>query len=437
MEQWASLNLLAPNQNNWILQMNYRDIIQHQDRQVLTLSGETGEINEPSALTHIFFSYMTKQQLVALILTKAGQFILINNQVEVEVPKPEEGGELEGETGERLIKLNEPIPVVKGIQSTLTILDRPDDLMNRKLLSGSMQKQLGLKEWNRSRNCDKVVTSNSTYVDLIGLTKTKTLLPKAYDLILQTAPDVNFQHIYYLSEKQLSHLPQISTVKMVKFNQNGQIRDFSWMSKFPNLRGVSFDQCQQLNDGLVSQVIKSCPVLEEMTFRYCCTLNIRVFLALLNSSSLRRLDIDYPNFHCQISPKDVLVSHKEWKSVCSLTLHTLMMNSEDLTLDVLDYILKSCTELRDLYLNDQVLKMVSKNIVFSENDIRPDNVVNFHSYSDHRKGFRAGRPMTFKNMFKNLCSAPFSRSMLGKIRQSEMNNPELLETVAELGNIPN
>ena len=442
------INLIkyCPTQNNWILALNYQNVINHTGNKIQEVdqSGKLVEIKEltqPSSLSHIFFNYMTNQTLVGLVLTQSGQLVLINNQMEIEEQpfvKDEQINEDENENGEKLIKLETkaPLPKIKGISSTLTVISQPKHLINRELLSVNMQKTIGLKEWfgNLSSvsgaNANANANAKLNYSSFFGHYKLKTLLPLVHQWVKQSGNELDFQFQYYLNEKQLSHLPVNQQVTKIKFNQNCQITSFAWLKNFPKLVYLEFDQCQQINEELFREICKSASQIESITVKFCCGVNIRIFLELLKLDKLNKVVIDFPNFYCQVSPKDVLVTKQEWQGV-----HSLYINSENMTMDVLDYIIKACPELKDIYLGDSILKMVSKNIVFNQDESGDNSILNFHSSSDFRKGFRASRPMTFKNLFKNYISRPFSTSMLEKIRQQDSTNQEMKQTISEFEKI--
>lgn len=86
MELFKTLSKFCPVQNNWILSTNYRQVMNHTDRTVQKFGAkdlESGTLTEPTDLVHIFFNYMgNDKQLLALVLTKAGEVVLINNQMD-------------------------------------------------------------------------------------------------------------------------------------------------------------------------------------------------------------------------------------------------------------------------------------------------------------------------------------------------------------------
>lgn len=439
--QYLTLNQFCPIQNNWILSLNYSQVINHHNKQIKMFDKNNKlqiieGLTEPTKLSHIFFNYMTDRTLIALVLTCAGQLVFINNQMEIEQDLMEEQSvSVEQEEADIKLETRAPLPKIKGICSVLTIIDQPKQLVNKELISVNMQKTIGLKDWWQRQSSTTTSNTNTNnrldYSSFFGHYKLKTLLPLLHQWVKQSGDHIDFKHQYYINQKHLGYLPVNNIVKRMSFNQNCQITDFTWLGNFPNLNELEFDQCQQLDEQLFSTICQRVKKLESITIKFCCRINIRIFLELLKLDYLKKIIIDFPNFYCQVSAKDVLITKQEWQGVHSFSLQSLFINSENVTLDVLDYLLKSCPELKDIYLNDNILKMVSKNILFNQDD-NSDNIVNFHSASDFRRGFKASRPMTFKNMFKNYITQPYSNSMLERIRQKEQTDQEIQQAIVEL-----
>ena len=108
--------------------------------------------------------------------------------------------------------------------------------------------------------------------------------------------------------------------------------------------------------------------MNEITLNYCCSINIRILLYISQLDHLERLVIDYPNFYCQVSPKEVIISKDEWKSNCSYSLKLISINSSNVTLDIVDYLIKSYPNLKDLCLDENILQTVGKNMISNSID---------------------------------------------------------------------
>lgn len=435
------LHLYCPTQNNWILQMNYDQIINHRNQKVLEHQAngiwaevDSDSIKSPRDMMHIFFNHMTEERLIALVLTKSMQCLLIDNHVEItqedsittENTNTSTAGAVDDEN-ENVIKLEAtiPLPKIRDIRSTITIIAQHQDLVDRGVISRTLQKLIGIAKWAN---------------DWSKLVKTAPVPFRPLDLAMLVSDAEGFREWlrkwissprannelslsghYYLNADHLQTLAS-SSVRSLVLKQNCQITSFEWLKRFSGLEAITIDQCQQIDENAFSEICKCCPNLTSVTIKYCLRVNVRIFLSLLKLDRLNKVEIDFPNFFCQLSPKDAIVSKDEWKTVCSYNLKSLFINSTNITLDVLDYIIKACPLLNTVYLDENILNMVSKNIVFDHEDINNNNtaaveIINFHQASDARRGFKASRPMTFRNMFKNLITEPFSKSMINRINQ--------------------
>ncbi len=475
IDQLKMLRECCPQQNNWILQTNFREIVDHKEKLVSKIN-EKGKLEafQPTTpdlefdlsaeqLLHIGFNYMTENCLIALVLTCSGKLIFINNTCQItshdQETEPPSGTTVSTTTvsttttdevkGETVINTSTapPPPKIEKVTSHLVVLDRPTQLLSALLLSKSMQKTIGLKQWS-TRIANQPSPSHvkgkflkgvraaplfdySTFWNVVLKNADEPQLLQSglsglfRQWCLQSKGILNFECQTYLTETFFNTLdssdPAWNTVNTVVFSQNCQIRDFSFLGKFSNLTNLEISECQQLDGELFSKLIREVPRLEKITIKYCCGLNLRIFIDLLKLDYLKTIAIDFPNFDCQPSPRQVLIAREEWRSLCSFTLEGLFINSENMSLDVLDYLLKSCSKLHEISLNGEVLKHVSQNILFDPSELRDDNTINFHETEDFQRGFRACKPLMFKNMFKNEVSAPYSSTMLDRIQASEGN----------------
>jgi len=424
----------CPQNNNWIFQLNFEQIISHHTRKVQHVLngkiGETEEISDPELL-HIYFNHITAERLTALVAirgklaeTQVDRLVLIDNTCEIEMPVEDTDDQnQEDENGEIIRVSDKPkIPIIKGVNSTLTYLSLIGDLTNRDLLSRRYQKTVGIDQWwNKCLEMGQKKVTTDDSISHFGFLSCNDIQEKtkyANEWIKQSGAKLDFTGNYVLTGEEMLTLPKIETVKHVIFDQNCQITNFQFLRNFPDLRILELRQCQQIDDVIFRTICQSSRNLEAVILQYNICLNVRVFLPLLQLQKIRLIKVDYPNFQCQISPKEVLMSREEWKSCHSFSLEQLEINSESMTLDVLDYLLKACQNLKTIYLSEETLQNVAKNVTFDESNSREEDQLNFHLMNDPRKGLRVSKPVRFKNMFKDYITAPFSKSMLEKIKQN-------------------
>ena len=419
------LTEFCPQNNNWILQLNYQDVVSHVERKMQTFvqgrlvqhtqTREGGLCGPP---VHIYFNYMTNDRLVALVATESNDLILIDNMCEIDTsqgeapPTPPSKGVMGEEAAPPTIKLNEvSLPKIKGVKSVLTYLTSVSDLASRELFSRSFQKTLGIFKW--WEKCNNQKESTTTLPLPLLLLK----VPHQQRVVFLHTNKLDLTGVLSLTDTMLEELPVNENVNYIVLDQNCQIGSFKWLARFKGLTILELHQCQQINNGHIAEICQNVRGLEAIILDHCCGLNIRCVLPLLNLTKLRLIKVNYPNFSCQPSEKEVYVTKTEWSNHCSYSLEQLEIDSTSMTLDVLDYLIKSCPNVKTLSVSDETLRDVAKNAVFDDTNKRVEDALNFHQASDPRKGIRASRPIRFKNMFKDNFSMPFSKALLAKIQK--------------------
>lgn len=418
----------CPQNNNWILYLNYHDIVNHAERQIQTFeNGNLKSIDSKKIgeLGHIYFNFMTGERLTALVATRTGDVILIDNACEVEIPQNNTSNVNKKSDGEEVINLNNDtsLPKIKGVKSTLTYLTSVSDLASRQLFGRSYQKTLGLfKWWEKCVDVDTISSKDKKLQLPLLLLRNSLSSDNDNSNILEILTNnshsskFDLTGVISISTETLEQLPIMDNVKHIVLDQNCQISSFKWLSRFPKLSILELHQCQQVNNSHLTEVCQNASGLEAVILDHCCSLNIRCFLPLLNLTRLRLIKVAYPNFSCQPCEKEVYISKREWSDHNSYSLEQLEIDSTEMTLDVLDYLLKSCPNVKTVSVSEETLRNVSKNAMFDETNKREEDVLNFHQANDPCRGIRASRPIHFKNMYKDKFSMPFSKSMLAKIQ---------------------
>lgn len=509
----ANLEQYCPNNNNWILLTNFRQIIDHSKRTVQKIENDrqvaisNHNIFKGADLRHIFFNYMTEDRLTALVLLVGadvgvgfdidvgikvdidvgvkvdidvdeslsplpimkteksknkvtqgeevappllkGQqqyIVLIDNIGEVEIVETEgvdappllSGQQhlgLENTVKEELelqISNFRQLPVIKSVQSTITILSKVEDLVNRDLLPKKYQQMIGIYQWSK-KNLDHPVTKFSDsnggnnnlpfYLNLAGQLNENKRLTMIDRWIRTSGFKLDFSLNYSITSVELlklSHSQSYNVVKHIIFDQNCQLTDFAFLGNFKELKIIEIIQCQQINNDLLKSICQYAPQTEALILKNNVLTDLRIVLPILKLTKLRLLKIDYENMLCSgRSAKEELISQEEWKCCHCFNLEQLELNSDYLTLDVLDYLIKACPKLHTIVLGEKALKDVSQNALFDEKNNREEDKLNFHLMGEMKKGIKASKPIRFKNMQKDLISAPFSKAMLAKIRQND------------------
>jgi hypothetical protein len=455
----AWLNYNCSQGNNWITQYKFQEMSTHSKAIYMEIIG--GQLTQKPIsncqignLSHVYFTYMTDAQVITLIETIDGQLYLISNKMaisetadETDIQEPEPQPEsntihftddMVNNTEESLLKKVEtlpPLPQLQSIDSKIYRLSDVRDLV--KCLHGKELKNIGIRSklWPKCqlKKAQKDELDLISYMDFINVTDEATYVKlfQKYVKQSQSSTILNLTHNYSVTS---SILNQVSSSKITQLiiNQNFQIDDFQWLKNFPNLKLLNFWYDHRIEQSHIEQICSILPDLEVLNIHYCCRINIRVLIPILKLKNLQKLAIDDPYFWCQKSVHELFILPLEWKNLDCTSLQKIALNSKNLTMDVADYILTACPNIQQFIVDDDILKMVTKNIItgYKENE-----VLAFHSWQNPQKGFQINKRVSFKNMFKdNYNNKLFSESMLKKIKENREKNGEK-EQIA-VGEIP-
>jgi hypothetical protein len=468
----AWLNYNCAQSNNWITLYKFNEIANHPERRVYeTTKDELGikrvacaTLGVPELtidnLSHIYFTYMTESKLITLVKMCNGEIYLINNSVEL-IENSNENGVVDGvgngsesenqpekpktlEFKDEMIEkgipgtatpltcvglndgtsggMSESLPQMASVASEVTRLCNLGEICQ--ILSAKELKLIGLRRKDFLKSDLKKVQrdelSRTCFLDFVGLqddgdVKYLTILKRFVASASQTNGQLNFTHNYTLRAKYLSMLNMAETknVTSLSINQNFLIDDYAWLAKFPTVRALSFWYNHRLDLPLVQQICQMMPQLEVINFHGCCCINLRILLPLLKLRNLVKIAVDDPMFWCQKGIHELFILPEEWKTLHSDSLEKIAINSDNLTLDVIDYIIGVCPKLQQFIISDKLLPMISRN---ATSGYQP-NIVSFHSWDSPNKGLQFHRNIRFKGMFKDTYNAQmFSESMLRQIQ---------------------
>lgn len=451
----AWLNFNCTQGNNWIVQYRLSEMISHGNLTYYETS-DHGHINKHKDecglkaidVRHIFFTYMTGDLLITLVETYTGALYLIHNSMnliepeEIVTPIEENKSDASVHTVEfkddmikgyqeeldnAVIKVNDlpALPKLQSITSKIYLLQNIKHILT--CLTGGELKHIGIRKKNWSaadlKKIQKDEIDKLSYLDLIKIDSEKTYLYGLKNYISQVGQILNLTHNYSVTPAILNQLKPKDTIRVKELilNQNFQLDDFSWLKNFPNLRLLNFWYAHRIEQSHIEQIVDILPEIEVINIHYCCRINIRVLIPILKLSNLQKIAIDDAHFWCQKSIHELFILPHEWKNIYCETLEKVAINSTNLTLDVLDYILTSCPKVSQFLVDDNILNMVSRNVI-PGND--KGQLMTIHSWQHPNKGFQIHKNITFKNLFKDTYSSQlFSESMLKKIKeQREMKN---------------
>ena len=120
---------------------------------------------------------------------------------------------------------------------------------------------------------------------------------------------------------------------------------------------------------------------------------------------------------------ETVITDEEWKNVKSDTLTTLFINSGNLTLDFIDFCLKSFKQLTNFIMHDLVLQKLDKH----SRSGHTEHKISFHNASDINQGFYRYTDVKISDLVRNKIAPAFSESMLRKIRELDPSKAEIVD----------
>ncbi len=466
----AWLNYNCSQGNNWIVLYKIEEMISHQD---LTYFETTSTAVIPKLradcrlvtadLRHVYFAYMTENMLISLIETHQGDLYLIHNNLNIDDDVdalPEESkqgtvtdgaGATETKAGEpekdfsyveftddmlenyhqnqdNLVKKVESVESLPQVHSVVSKLTKLTDIRHLPLcVSAKDLKAIGLrtKKWLQCdfKKKEKEELAQICFMDFINI-ESQDEYVKLFEKYLKQCGDVlNLTHNYSVTPEILNQIdPLCHKIRQLVIYQNFQLSDFIWLEKFKSVKLLNLWYSHQIEQKHIEQMVEILPELDTFNLHSCCRVNLRILIPLLKLSRLTKLCIDDRAFWCQKSIHEVFILPNEWRNLSCASLDKLAINSENLTLDVLDYILQVCPNLQHVLVDDGILQMITRNIVGGN---QPE-LVTFHSWQSPNKGFEISKKVTFKNMYKDTYNSQmFSESMLKKIKENREKSQEV------------
>jgi hypothetical protein len=421
------LNYNCSQGNNWIVVSKFDEIISHKDRKCFKVFGnqvQQSQLDETKlTLSHIYFTYMTEDILITLFETYDQRIFLVCNKMNI-IEKPDD--DKAETTSDQLIKKVDtilPLPELEGISSNIYQLEDVSQL--KLVLSKKERKLIGIKDKDWAEGCLKR-TQDAGYMNLIH-TPVMLEYVKLFDKYVEQSDDtLNLTHNYSVTPEKLDNMLVHPKIKQLVMYQNFQINDFEWLKKLPNLKLLNLFYCHQIEQRHIEQIVRVVPGLEVINIHYCSRMNIRILIPILKLRNVNKLAIEDSQFWCQKGVHELFILPDEWKSISCSSIQKVAINSYNLTLDVIDYLLIACPNIDQLTVDENVLKSVTKNI---ENGRDKNSMMLIHSWQTPNKGLQVQKRPTFKNMMKdNYTTELFSESMLKKIKEHKEKNGEKEQT---------
>jgi len=204
-----------------------------------------------------------------------------------------------------------------------------------------------------------------------------------------------------------------------------QITDFKWChakwaQSLEHLTLVKMYPNSKLTAYHLKYLVDQLPKLKRISFHYCGKVNLTALLGLLSAEKckLEAIVFDNSNMLCQGNGYSGVISEEQWLALKNRTLKSLYLNSTNVSLDIIDYLRKSCPNLNQVMLCHKVYEHLKENILppDSSPSISIDREITYFDLDDKTKMTLPG-DYELRNLLKNKFQAPFSNSMLSKIEK--------------------
>jgi hypothetical protein len=225
---------------------------------------------------------------------------------------------------------------------------------------------------------------------------------------------------------------ETSHIEEMVFFQNIRIGKWSFLTQFANLHTISLWYMYQLKDDDIITICRSAPKLQAINVHQCYQISNRAIVPILSLlKEVERVALDNKVLICQKNAYQGVATEKEWSCIKSTSLKYLLLNSDNLTQDVIDSYLKACPNLQRFIMNTLVLKRLRQNV---SEGVGPETIT-FQASEDLRLGFTVKKDIKIANLLKDRYEPSYSASMLQVIKQQKLGEYEEEENEEELEEI--
>lgn len=212
----------------------------------------------------------------------------------------------------------------------------------------------------------------------------------------------------------------ISTI-VTNMNNNLFVGGCNWLCYFPMLTTLTVWSTDITDDNL-KNISEHAPNLTIIEFHQCTQLTGRCLIELAKLPQLTNIVLDNETCKLQETTFETVIKDDEWKQIKSDTITTLFINSGNLTLDFIDFSLKSFKQISNFIMHELVLKKLEKH----SRSGHTEHKISFHSSSNINEGFYRYADVKVTDLVRNKIAPAFSESMLRKIRELDPSKEEII-----------
>ena len=233
--------------------------------------------------------------------------------------------------------------------------------------------------------------------------------------------ELNLRYNFTVTADDLLHFNPSNRINKMTLHTTYKINHLRWCDSnwTKNLYRVNIINMFQFNNQTIEYLTIKLPNIRELYVHTCPQVNIRCLLNILNNNKIEVLCLDNSRMICQPNEYSGLISEEEWNIIKNTSLKKLLINSTNLSLDIIDYLRTYCYELRELIIDSDIFTKVHKSIVSLGDKSRPLSIS-----SNKRKRLNLGKDFLMTNLLKDKFQEPFSNCMLEVINRIQKEENE-------------
>jgi hypothetical protein len=393
---WITQN--CPRQNCWIVMARLGEMISHPGTTVYGPDGGEQELKlKHDNLKYVYFAHFDKNRVTTLVQDTEAYYLIDNEQLE--------------DSKEATVK-----SVIHCGTNLAKILEH---------VTGARKKAIGLKSRDKAKLTARQVQAlrGVTYIDFINM-------PKAAQMTLWER--YIFEHRdgrldlsgFTMLEPDILQSKPMSYRELVLY-QNNLINSFSWLGCIKGLKTLSIWFNNSIQDTDIAAIAEAVPMLEVFEVHSCMSLTGRALLPLSQMRMLNKLVINNTGCRWQEKSYETVIRDQEWEAIDNTNLQVLLIDSYNLTLDVIAFILRAFKALQNFIMCPEMLEKLDKNSAPGYLDEK----VTFHSAENLQQCFSRRRDIRVFDLVRNKCGNTFSDSMLKKIRELDPSKGDAADTL--------
>jgi hypothetical protein len=400
-QYWITKN--CDRSNCWVVVARLGEMLNHKNTTIDGPNGPDMHENLPltqDSLQYVYLVDFTDKRLVTLVQDNQYYYLIDNTEIIVEE--------------------------VKDYKSHIIYHKSLSGLVSK--LSSTLRKKLKLKAISKAklRSKEKTNLEGVVSIDFIGKTHEEQVgLFKKYATDRRNKLCLDLSGLFVLDPKVISDAMMVFPQEQIVLYQNNKFTSFDWLKYFPNIKILSIWYINTLVDSHIDELVIAAPKLNTLEFHYCYQLTARILMPLSKLNLLEKLVINNEKCNMQELAYETVIKDDEWPTISNEGLSLVLINSHNLTLDFIDFFLKSFTGVNNFIMNELVLAKLEKNSSNGSKD--HEDPISFHSILDTNHGFKRYRNVKIFDLVRNKCGNTFSNAMLDVIKDRSPDKREAIE----------